>query len=102
MLRATAILQDILPKYFVSQLENKETQTYQTCTVDASVQTESDNTVSTNKLTTLMGDALVNVPGIIDTINTPSILLLLVKKNFILVFLTVDFYFCFAVIVYFL
>ncbi|XP_071159537.1 uncharacterized protein [Mytilus edulis] len=62
LLRATAILQDILPKYFVSQLENKETQTYQTCTVDASVQTESDNTVSTNKLTTLMGDALVNVP----------------------------------------
>ncbi|XP_076098868.1 uncharacterized protein LOC143068573 [Mytilus galloprovincialis] len=62
LLRATAILQDILPKYFVSQLENKETQTYQTCTMDASVQTESDNTVSTNKLTTLMGDALVNVP----------------------------------------
>ncbi|XP_071159541.1 uncharacterized protein [Mytilus edulis] len=62
LLRATAILQDILPKYFVSQSENKEIQTYQTCTVDASVQTESDNTVSTNKLTTLMGDALVNVP----------------------------------------
>ncbi|CAC5379070.1 unnamed protein product [Mytilus coruscus] len=62
LLKVTAILQDILPKYFVRQLKDKETQTDQTYAVDTSVQTESENTVSTDKLTTLMGDALVNVP----------------------------------------
>ncbi|VDH99246.1 Hypothetical predicted protein [Mytilus galloprovincialis] len=40
--------------------ENKETQTVHT--VDASVQTEKGKTVSTDKLTTLMVDALANVP----------------------------------------
>ncbi|XP_063428040.1 dentin sialophosphoprotein-like [Mytilus trossulus] len=40
--------------------ENKETQTVHT--VDASVQTENEKTVSTDKLTTLMLDALANVP----------------------------------------
>ena len=85
--------------------ENKETQTVHT--VDASVQTEKEKTVSTDKLTTLMVDALANVPGTITQYTTklitdakiclPSVLRLKVK---FVGFLDVDFFnitivFCF-------